>query len=171
MTPIFTLVRLYIFLVQAVFQRQTRMRRLLTFQRQVLEAQAQVQERLHRVRRTLAALTRRRRLHLAVEGLVHDAVAAVLRADLRPLAVPVPLVQLLGQELEELVRVLLLGGHQVLEGLLLGYPECRKNVGRSVTVRILRRVKFLKHVIHGTAQALREFAVAALVAVAEIEIT
>ncbi len=68
------------------------------------------------------------------------------------------------------MRILLLGCYQVLESLLLTDPEARQDVGSCVTVSILLHVKILEHVVHGTAQTVWRFAVAALVAVAEVEV-
>jgi hypothetical protein len=109
-------------------------------------------------------------LHLAVESLVNDAVAQMLTAGLRTFAVSISFVQLLGQELKELVGILLLGGNEVFERLLLGYPECRKNACSSVTISMLQGEELLIHVIHRAAQAIHHLAITTLVAVAKVEV-
>lgn len=122
------------------------------------------------MRCTGALLTCCSRLHLAVESLVNDAIAQMFTSGLRTFAVPVSFVQLLGQELKELVGILLLGGDKVFERLLLGYPECRKNACSSVTISMLQGEELLIHVIHRAAQAVHHLAVTALMAVAKVEV-
>ena len=135
---------------------------------EVFQGEGEVEEGLDLVGDAAAVLAGGGGLQLAVEGLVDDAVARVLAAALGLLAVAVALVEFLGQELEELVRVLLLGRDEVLEGLLLADPEAREDVGGRVAVGALERVEVLEHVVHGAAQAVLRVAVAALVAVAEV---
>jgi hypothetical protein len=108
-------------------------------------------------------------LHLAVKGLVHDAVAAVLAANLWLLAVAIALVKFLSQELEELVSILFFGGYQILEGLLLRNPEPRQDVSGRVAVGVLESIEILEHIVHGAAQAVRNLAV--VVAIAEVKVT
>jgi hypothetical protein len=101
---------------------------------------------------------------------VDDAVAAVLAANFGLLAVPVALVQLLGQELEEFMRVLFFRGHQILKGFFLRDPEPGQDVGCGVAIRVLQGIEILKHVVHGAAEAVRDVAVVALVPVAEVKV-
>ena len=68
------------------------------------------------------------------------------------------------------MRILLLGGDQVLECFSFADPEPGEDVGCRIAVCVLQSVEVLEHVIHGAAQAVWHFAGAALVAVAEIEI-
>lgn len=174
MAPVLALVRLDVLLLQTLLQRQgrgvLRAALLALLLGQVVERETEVEEALDLVGDTAAVLAGSGALQLSVEDLVDDAVAAVLAADLGLLAVAVALVQLLGEELEELVRVLLLGRDEVLERLLLADPEPGQDVRRRVTVSVLDRVEVLEHVVHGAAQAVLRVAAAALVAVAEVEV-
>lgn len=172
MATILALVVLDILLVKAVSERHPRplSALLLPLLGHILQAKAEIEEGLHRVRRARAVLARRARLHLAVEGLVDDAVAAVLAPDLGLLPVPVPLVQLLREELEELVGVLFPGRDEVLKGLLLRDPEARQDIRGSVPISVFLRVEILEHIIHGTREAVRDGALAALVPAGEVEV-
>lgn len=101
---------------------------------------------------------------------MYDTVAAVLAANLGALAVAVALVQFLSQKLKELVGVLLLGSHQVFKGLILGDPEARQDVSRRVAIGHVSSPEILEHVVHGAAQAILHFAVAARMAITKVEI-
>lgn len=94
----------------------------------------------------------------------------MLTADLWLFAVSVPLVELFSQELEELVGILFLGGNKVLERLFLRNPEPRQYICSGIAVCRLQSIEILKHVIHSTAQTVRDLAVTALVTIAKIEI-
>lgn len=100
---------------------------------------------------------------------MHDAVAAVLAANLWLLAVAIALVKFLSQELKELVSILFFGGYQILKGLLLRNPEPRQDVSGRVAVGVLESIEILEHVVHGAAQAVRNLAV--VVAIAEVKVT
>lgn len=102
---------------------------------------------------------------------MNDTVAAVVGAALRPFPVAVALMQLLGQELEELVGILLLGGDEVFESLLVADPETGQDISCRVAVRVFDGVEVLEHVVHGAAQAVRNLTTAAGVTVAEVEVT
>lgn len=109
-------------------------------------------------------------LHFAVEGLVDDAVACMLTATLGLLPIAVSLVQVFGQKLEEFVGVLFLGRHEILKRLLLRDPEARQNVGGRIAVCAFQRIEVLEHVVHGAAEAVGDGTLAALMAVAQIEV-
>ena len=97
-------------------------------------------------------LTCCRALQLAVERLVDDAIATVFAAYLGLFAVPIALVQLFGEELEELMRILLLGCDKVLECFLLAEPKSRQNIGCRIPVGVLNGIEVLEHIVHGAAQ-------------------
>lgn len=99
-----------------------------------------------------------------------NAVTRVLAPGFGPLAVAVSLVQLLGQELEELVGILLLGGNKVLKRLLLTYPKAGEDTGCCVAVSVLQSIELLKHVVHCTAEAVGLLAVGARMAITEVEV-
>lgn len=162
---VLALIRLDVLLLQAVLQCQRRPLRdagsaalFAALLGQVLEANTEVEKRLDLVGDAVAVLARGGRLQLAVVGLVDDAVAAVLAANLGLLTVTIALVQLLGEELEELVRVLLLGSNKVLEGFVLGDPEAGEDVGSSVAISHVHTPEVLEHVVHGTAEAVLHLA-------------
>ena len=92
---VFAFVRLDIFLIQAFLQGhgwRPGGAFLGLLMRNVLEREAEVEEALNLVGDTVAVLACGGRLQLAVEGLVDDAVAAMLAAGLGLLPVPVSLV-------------------------------------------------------------------------------
>lgn len=107
-------------------------------------------------------------LKLSVESLVYNTVATVLTARLGLLPVAISFMQLLSEELKELVCILLLSRHQVLECLLLTYPESRQNVGSCIAIGVFKCVEVLEHIVHGAAQAMRHGAVVGLMAIAEV---
>lgn len=152
--PVLAFVRLDVLLIQTVAQRKRR--QLLSgflgsSLCQGVDAKAEIQERLNRMRGVVAVLTGCGCLHLAVERLMDDTVARMLAPALRPLAIAVSLVKFLGQKLEELVGILFLGCHEVFKRLLLGNPEPRQYVGGCITVGAFQCVKILEHVVHSTA--------------------
>lgn len=100
-----------------------------------------------------------------------DAGAAMLTSYLWFLAITVAFMQLLGQELKELVGVLLFSCDKILERLLFAYPETRKDVSGCVTISIFNGVEILKHIVHGTAQTMWCAAAATLVPIAEIVVS
>ena len=157
MTAILALVLLDVLLVQTLLQGQEGWlgaclpAALLS---QGFQAQAEIEERFGRVCDALAVLTRRGALQLAVEGVVDYATARVLPSVFLLLVVTIPLVELLGQELEKLVGVLFLCCDQIFKCLLVGNPETGEHVGCRVTVRLLDAVKLLEYVIHGTTDAM-----------------
>ena len=63
------------------------------------------------------------RLHFAVKSLVDYTVTAVLNTKLWLFTIAILLVQLLGEKLEELVRILLFCRYKILERFFLRYPE------------------------------------------------
>lgn len=115
-------------------------------------------------------MTSRRGLELAVECLMYDAVTAVLAATLGLLAVAIALVQLLGQELEELMGVLLLVRDEGLKGLVLGNPEARQDVGCRITVGRIAAPEVLKHVVHSAAQTVLNLAGGPGVTIAKVKV-
>lgn len=105
-----------------------------------------------------------------MDNAVAGMLPAVLLSDSVLVRVPVPLVQFFGEELEKLVRVLLLGCYQVLEGLLLRDPEAGEYVGGSVSVSLLLAVELLEYVVHCTAYAVLIRAVVPTVPIRQIVI-
>lgn len=172
-TPILALIKLDILLIQALLQRHRPLapQQLLPslFLRQILQRQTQVQKALYLVRHSLTILARCLRLQFTIKSLVDDAVTAVLTPNLWFLPVTVPLVQLLGQELEKLVRVLLLGRDEIFKGFPLRDPESTEDIGRRIAIGVFHGVKVLKHVIHGAGKAVG--GVAARVAVAQVVVS
>ena len=167
LATVLALVRLDVLPIQALAERQG-LRIPLPLGRRRLQPETQVEEGLDGVRGAVALLADGGGEYLAVEDLVDDALAAVLAARLGAPAVAVALVELFGEELEELVGVLLLCGDEVLKGLLLRDPESRQDVRGRVTVSILDGVEVLEDVVQGAAQAV--LGVAVCVAVAEVKV-
>jgi hypothetical protein len=122
------------------------------------------------VRLPVTVLAGRGTLVLAVECLVNDTVTAMLATYLGLLAISVALMQLFGEELEELVSVLFLGGDQVVEGFVLADPEAGEDISRCVAICDLRGVKILEHVIHSAAEAVLRVTAPALMSIAEVEV-
>ena len=122
------------------------------------------------MRATLAILASCCRLHLAIKGLVDDAIAAMLTANFWPLTITITLMKLLCKELEKFVRVLLLGRDEVLKCLFLRNPKPGKNICRRVAICIFQSVEVLEHVVHSTAQAVGDIAIIALMPVAKVKI-
>ena len=124
-TAVLALVLLDILLLKTLLERERAglSGALLLALGEVLERQGEVEEALHLRCHALAVLAGRGGLQFAVVGLVDDAVARVLAAYLGAFAVAIALMELLGEELEELVSILLLGCDKILERLLLADPE------------------------------------------------
>lgn len=118
--PVLAFVRLDILLLEAFLESQRCLltRFLAPFLCQIFEADTQVKKGLHLMCLTIAILASCCGLELTVVRLMYDAIATMLTATLRPFAVTIALVQLLGQKLEELVGVLLFCGDQVVERLV-----------------------------------------------------
>lgn len=86
--------------------------------RQAIKSNTEIQKGLYSVARGVAILAGRGCLHFAIKRLMNDAVAAMLTSYLGLLAIAIALMQVFGEELEELVCILFLCRDEVFEGFL-----------------------------------------------------
>lgn len=173
--------RLGILLIETPLEAQGRRSLEMLLLRDAIQTQAEVEEWLDRHVDIPAILACDGALRLAVEGLMHDALATrfvVCFCTLHALAVfgcqqppaAIDLVQLFRQELKELVCVLLLVAGKFLVSLPLREPETGEDIRCGVASSDLLAVEVLKHVVHGAAHAVLDRAVCVLVPVTQVEV-